>query len=185
MNERSESEESGQPGAPEAAGGEAGRASLTSIGAGAHASARLSRQDLIGATMLGLDHGLRRIGVALKPAGQDWALPIRVLEIKDEREAIRAVRALIEEYRPAAIVLGLPENADPAQAHAVRRFARKAREGVSGVRWLFADERNTSQEAESLAREATLDMSRRGARQAPSDDLAAKLILERYLAARA
>lgn len=142
----------------------------------------LTRTEFIAATVLALDHGLRRIGVALKPAGQDWALPCRILEAETPAQAVRAARALIAEYQPQAIVVGLPLNADPTQAHAVRRFTRKTSEGLSGIRWLFVDERYSSQTAERLAQEANALTARRATRQAPQDDLAAKLILDAYLA---
>lgn len=123
--------------------------------------------------LLGVDWGERRIGLAFKPAGQDWALPRAVLQVKDEQNAIEALRKTISEAGAQAIVVGLPINQDPAMAQRVKRFCRRVREGMTGVRWFFIDETLTSQEAESinsLARE-----------RGPSDDLAAKLIVETFM----
>ena len=92
------------------------------------------RVEFIAGTVLAFDHGLRRIGVALKPAGQDWALPVRVIDCSDETAAVQAVRALISEYSPLAVIFGLPRHFDPTQAAIVRRFVRKTREAVRGVR---------------------------------------------------
>lgn len=141
-----------------------------------------SRAEFDAMTVLGIDHGLARIGVALKPAGQDWALPIKTLHVSSESDAIGIMRALIREHAPSAVVIGLPVHDDPTQAALVRRFARKAREGVTGVRWFFMNELLTSEAAEHLAEEARGMNRRRASRDAPSDELAAKLILESYAA---
>ncbi len=56
----------------------------------------------------------------------------------------------------------------------VRRFCRRAREGTAGVRWFFVDESLTSREADSISVD-------KGSRRRPTDDLAAKLILETFV----
>jgi putative Holliday junction resolvase len=124
-------------------------------------------------TLLGVDWGRRRIGLAIKSAGVALAVPLDVLEPKDEAEAIDGLRRAIASTRAAAVVVGLPVHPDATQAREIRRFCRKARRGVRGARWFFVDERLTTQEAASIS----LD----GARRRPSDDLAALLILETFL----
>src|SRR5688572_13795217 len=84
--------------------------------------AGFTRSEIVSSTILGLDHGAARLGVALKPAGQDWALPIRIIDAHNETAAIDALHALIADYHPSAIVIGLPRHPDPMQAKAVRRF---------------------------------------------------------------
>lgn len=133
----------------------------------------LSQAAMAAMTILGMDWGARRIGLAIKPAGQDWALPSRVLTVRDEPSAIQAVREAIGAGGVQAVVAGLPLHADPAQAAQVRRFCRKAREHLRGVRWFFVDESLTTQQAD------TLSVDRPSHK--PTDDLAAALILETFI----
>jgi putative Holliday junction resolvase len=122
---------------------------------------------------LGVDWGRRWIGLAIKPAGQDWPLPQATMTVTGEEQAIQALREAIARSQAQAVVVGLPVHPDPAQSRQIKRFSRKTRQGMTGVRWFFVDERLTSQAAESL--------SPRGAGRRPADDLAAALILETFL----
>jgi len=124
-------------------------------------------------TLLGLDWGARRIGLAIKPAGQDWPLPQATLTIAGEAQALEAVREAISRSGAGGVVVGLPLGPDPQQAREIKRFCRKARARTAGVRWFFVDERLTTQAADALGLE-------RSARR-PTDDLAAALILETFL----
>lgn len=136
----------------------------------------MSRADAVEMTLLGVDWGAARIGVAIKPAGQDWALPRGILTVRAEKDAIEALRREITEAGAQGVVVGLPlapDGTDSVQSRAIKRFCRKARQSVTGVRWLFVDETLTTQAADELARETP------GRR--PTDDLAAKLILETFL----
>ncbi len=133
-----------------------------------------SRAQAIAMTLVGVDWGARRIGLALKPAGQDWALPLAVLVVRDERQAIEELGQMLECRGAEGIVVGLPLHADPSQALEVRRFARRARTAAGpGRRWFFIDESLTSYQAESV--------EQAGSRQRRSDDLAAALILETFI----
>ena len=124
--------------------------------------------------LLGIDWGARRIGLAIKPAGQDWALPRGVLYVADEGAAADALRgALAADTSVDGVVIGLPLHADPRQANAIRRSCRRARSGMRGIRWFFTDEALTTRAAESRALE-----SGGGA----ADDLAAQIILETFIA---
>lgn len=141
--------------------------------AGAASPPKPTRPEAIAMGLLGIDWGGRRIGMAVKPAGQDWALPRAVLTVAGEAEAIEGVARAIAETGAQGIVVGLPEHQDPEMGRQVRRFCRKAREKTSGVRWFFIDETLTTQAADSISLESP---SRRA-----TDDLAAQLILETFL----
>lgn len=127
-------------------------------------------------SIVAIDHGRKRIGVAVKPAGQRMALPLRVVDGADPARAMEELRGIIAERGAGIVVVGLPLNADPAQAREVKRFTRKLREGVAGVRWRFVDETLTSHAAEELRRDSGLGPLREG-----DDAAAAALILEAYL----
>ncbi len=139
----------------------------------AAAPGRPLRKELVAMTVLGVDWGQRRIGLAIKPAGQDWPLPRRTLTVKDEARAIEALRHEIKANGAQAVVVGLPEHPDPTQAAEIKRFCRKTRQGMSGVRWFFVDERLTTQRADELSLELP--------GHKPTDDLAAALILDSFI----
>lgn len=126
--------------------------------------------------ILGLDVGGARIGVAVKPEGQEMVLPLTVVRARPEEAACQAIRALIAERRVRLVVVGLPLNADPSQAREVKRFTRQLRRGVSGVMWRFCDETLSSVAAAEIGRALG-----EGRRAAPDDDRAAAIILQGFL----
>lgn len=134
---------------------------------------QLSAEAMRAMTLVGIDWGARRIGFAVKPAGQDWALPSEVVEVRGESEAVATVRRRIEETGAEGVIVGLPLHPDPTQSRRIRRFCRKVREPMRGVRWFFVDERFTTQTADSIS------ISKASKR--PTDDLAASLILETFI----
>lgn len=134
---------------------------------------RPTRAEAMALTILGMDWGRRRIGLAIKPAGQDWPVPQATRVVAHEGQALTVVREAVARSQAQAVVVGLPLHDDPTQAHEIKRFCRKARQGMSGVRWFFVDETLTTQAADSLS------LARPSRR--PTDDLAAKLILESFL----
>lgn len=135
--------------------------------------ARLARAEAVAMTLMGVDWGRRRIGLAVKPAGQDWALPQATLAINNEKQALEFLRQAIDRAQAQGVVVGLPIHPDPSQAQEIKRFCRKARRETSGIRWFFVDESLTTQAAETISQWQT------GNR--PADDLAAALILETFL----
>ena len=135
--------------------------------------------------LLGFDFGLARIGVATGEleTGQASAL----FTIADESSAARfaAISRLIEEWRPVALVVGLPRPLDGEGTHTLeprcRRFANQL-QGRFGLPVLFADERFTSVEAERSLRET--GARRWQTRKEKLDALAAQFILQYFLDAR-
>jgi RNase H-fold protein (predicted Holliday junction resolvase) len=61
----------------------------------------------------------------------------------------------------------------------VKRYVRRLRRGIEGVRWRFCDETLTSVAAAEIGRELG-----EGRSSKPDDDRAAALILETWLSAR-
>ena len=137
------------------------------------------RAQVIAETLLGVDWGSRRIGLAIKPAGQDWALPKAVLTPPNEHEAVNQLRSAITESGATGVVVGLPEHPDPTQCQVIKRFCRKVRRPLRGVRWFFVDERLTTEAADSISIDRPVPSKKPGKR--PTDDLAAALILETFL----
>ncbi len=132
--------------------------------------------NIIEQTILAIDHGEMRIGLAIKPAEQTMALPLAVVPAEPEYSSMATIRKIIAERKVAVVVVGLPLNENSGQSQKVKRWTRKLRKGVAGVRWRFADESLTSQSADDQQRQLGLDPSTR-----KMDDRAAALILESFL----
>ena len=133
--------------------------------------------------IIGLDHGSRRIGVAVgsEETGQAFARP--ALQRRNEARDLAALTALARTEGATVVVVGLPRNMDGsegAQAAAARAFG--AQLGAIGLDVVFVDERLTSWQAgEQLAAEGR----RAGRTSGVRDSAAARLILQEYLDARA
>ena len=134
----------------------------------------LTIKEVVDRTVLGVDWGERRIGVAIKPAGQDWPIPKEVLHARNQDQAVAALRRTIADSGAEAVVVGLPVHPDGRQAAAIKRFCRRTRRNMQGVRWFFVDERLTSETADSI--------TIKDGRGRPNDDVAAALILETFIA---
>jgi putative Holliday junction resolvase len=131
------------------------------------------------ATILAFDFGTRRIGVALANTLTRVAHPLATLDIADPATRLDAIAALIREWRPSGLVVGLPVHADGAP-HAMtaraRRFAQDL-EARFGLPVAMVDERYTTQVAARTARVAGRGRAGRGRR----DEAAAQIILQAWL----
>jgi putative Holliday junction resolvase len=132
------------------------------------------------ATLLAFDFGARRIGVALGTTRLRSARPLTTIDTERNDQRFAAIAALIAEWQPDRLVVGLPLHADGtphAMTARARRFAHQL-EGRTGLPVVQVDERHTSE----LARSA-LQAEGRGGREhrALRDAVAAQLILQAYL----
>ena len=132
------------------------------------------------ATLLAFDFGARRIGVAVGTTRLRTARPLTTIDTERNDQRFAAIAALIAEWQPDRLVVGLPLHADgtPHEMTArVRRFAHQL-EGRTGLPVVRVDERHTTE----LARSA-LQADGRGGREhrALRDAVAAQLILQAYL----
>lgn len=132
--------------------------------------------------VLAVDLGTKNIGTAVSDA---LGLTVRPLETiarsADERDIAR-LKVLVEDLEAEAVVVGLPLRMDgtvgDAAASAIK-FAEKLRARLE-VPVFMQDERLTSYEAEQMMIERGFAKIKRRAR---SDEFAAMIILEDYLAA--
>ena len=131
------------------------------------------------ATILAFDFGTRRIGVATGNTLTRTAHPLTTVDAPDEAERLDRIARLINEWRPARLVVGLPVHAD-GEPHAMTAGARRFASAV-GERFALpvtlVDERFTSQIADIALREA--GRSGRDARAA-RDAAAAQVILQAW-----
>jgi putative Holliday junction resolvase len=122
-------------------------------------------------TVLAFDFGLKRIGVAVGEPELRTAHPLPAIG------RFSQIEKLVEQWRPAALVVGRPTSVR-GEAHAMtrqaedfaRRLERRFKLPVARI-----DERFSSVEAESRLRGTR-------ARKAEIDSVAAQLILEQYFA---
>ena len=142
-----------------------------------HAS-RLTPHAKIG-TVLAFDFGAKRIGVAVGDLTIGIAHPLTTINAADNRSRFAAIAALIAEWRPAELVVGVPAHADGSEhevGRLARRFAQRL-EGRFGLATRLVDERLTSQAAETKLREQSI----RGKKlKATLDTVAAQEILQAY-----
>jgi putative holliday junction resolvase len=130
--------------------------------------------------LIGVDHGTKRVGLAVSDAAQTMALPLTTLALKSESHNAAAFRRFAADYRAVGWVLGLPlhmSGEEGTQAALVRKFGDWL-QTLSGLPVRYWDERLSSSAAEavlwSLGESPSRDKSR-------LDGLAAQHILQGYL----
>ncbi len=144
---------------------------------------------LHGVRALGIDYGLRRIGLALSDASGTLASPLTVLmRPKGERETLRLVSAEVarlaaEDDGLATVVVGWPRRLDGTpneQTPIVEAFARALGNAVA-LPVVLQDERLTSHEADERLATGERDWKKR---KAKLDAAAAAILLQDFLDAR-
>jgi putative holliday junction resolvase len=142
--------------------------------------------------VLGIDYGLRRIGLAVSDATGVLARPLRTLERHREESHADGVSAVLRALSDLtasgetveAIVVGLPRRLDGSpseQTALVEQFVARLR-GATPLAVHLQDERLTSHEAESRLAVRERDWRKRKERL---DAAAAAIILQDYLDAHA
>ena len=131
--------------------------------------------------VLAFDFGLRRLGVATANLATRTATPLTTLKVRDQIPWPDIDR-VIDEWRPAQLVVGLPEGEGAASvARAVRAFVAKLAERYS-LPVATVDETLTSAAAESeLAGARRSGYLRRRVDRGENDRVAACLIAEQWL----
>lgn len=128
---------------------------------------------------LAIDPGEKRIGLAVGTDVTRDAQPVQVIEAHDQDARLRAIGRAIEDYAPAALVLGLPLNMDGSEgsgAKAARQFADQLAERF-GLSVHLVDERLTSEAANQAMSQTGLT---RGRKKQLRDALAAAAILRDF-----
>ncbi|MDO9451999.1 MAG: Holliday junction resolvase RuvX [Stagnimonas sp.] len=130
-------------------------------------------------TYLAFDFGEKRIGTAVGDTITGTARPLATLT-----GGFEAVMKLVAEWRPAALVVGLPlmeDGTDQRITTLTRKFAKEL-EARSQLPVHFSDERYSSRAADDLLRDARSSgaMTRR-VKKGDRDGIAAKILLEQFL----
>lgn len=136
-------------------------------------------------TVLAFDYGTKQIGIAVRRAPLDFATPLTVLRSGKESPRWDDIETILHEWQPAVCVVGLPVNMDGSEselASKCRRFARQLEGRFAHLlqfRICLQDERLSSHEAKEMLAEGRGSPA---SKNAAADSLAAKVILERWLA---
>jgi putative Holliday junction resolvase len=117
-------------------------------------------------TILAFDFGEKRIGVAVGNTITKTSEPLKIIQEKNQDDKFQAIEALIQEWQPQILVVGLPTHPDGAE-HEMTQKAKRFGNQLNGrfqkeVVWV--DERYTSVSVDG-----------------GNDALAAQLILQQYL----
>jgi putative Holliday junction resolvase len=131
------------------------------------------------ATVLAFDFGTRRIGVAVGNTLTRMAHPLVTIDDERNDERFAAIAALVTEWQPGILVVGLPTHADGVEHDMTQRAQRFARqlEGRFRLPVAMVDERWTTETAQS-EQEAAGTTGRKG--KAMRDQVAAQLILQSW-----
>jgi len=116
---------------------------------------QVGRNRLARHSILAVDYGRVRIGLALADSQTRMAQPLGTIERLNRNEDMRRLRELVREQGVKQIVVGLPLRLDGTRgemAEEVERFAQRLRKQI-GVPVEMVDERLTSWEAERMLEE--------------------------------
>ncbi len=132
--------------------------------------------------MLAVDHGERRIGLAISDPGRSLARPLVVFEHESRAADARRVNEAAIEHEVGLIVIGQSFDEEGMPNAAGRRAGRfaEALESLSAVPIVLWDESMSTQDARAERRAAGAGRKKR---RAAVDAEAAAVILESYLEA--
>jgi len=134
-------------------------------------------------TVMALDVGSKRIGVAVSDPSGTFALPVTVVERTDLRSDLRRIEEIAREYAISEMVVGDPIRLSGERglaAQTIDRFVEQLRKSYDGPIHRV-DERLTTAQAQRTLIAADV---RRAKRKTVIDKMAAALILENFLAMR-
>ncbi|MEP5765788.1 MAG: Holliday junction resolvase RuvX [Halieaceae bacterium] len=130
---------------------------------------------------MAFDFGLRQIGVAVGNSVTGTSQALTTLRARDGVPEWSEVKALLVEWQPQQLLVGLPLHMDDSESELSRlagKFGRRL-EGRFQLPVAYMDERLSSFEAKQLLQEQGHGGNYKAM---PADSLAAQLILETWLA---
>lgn len=132
--------------------------------------------------LLGVDYGVKRVGLAVSDPDRVIASPLLTYERIDAGIDANYFRALVADERIVEIVVGLPIHTDGREgsmAEEVRAYGKWLAQ-TTGLAVRFWDERFSTIQAESALWKAGLTHQKRKDRR---DRVAAQMILQAYIEA--
>jgi putative Holliday junction resolvase len=133
--------------------------------------------------ILGIDHGKKRVGVALCDHNKRLALPLEVISGKDRHKLVTRVSELVAANQVETVVVGHPltlQGESGPQARQAEDFAQRLRHKFGDtITVLLWDERLTSVQVDRARPDGT-----RAKADGTRDMMAAVLILQTFLDSR-
>lgn len=133
--------------------------------------------------ILGIDHGTKRIGIAISDELGVIAQPMEFIPAEPFAEFLARLKEIIREKQVEELVVGMPRNMDGSYGPAatkVREFVTVLKESIAMPMTLW-DERLTSAQANRFLVQANV---RRDKRKEKVDQTAAAILLQSYLDSR-
>jgi putative holliday junction resolvase len=131
-------------------------------------------------TLLGFDYGMKSIGVAVGQQITASARPLLALKANEGVPNWDQIAALLKEWQPTLLVVGLPLNMDGTEqdiSRRARKFANRLH-GRFGIRVELQDERLTTTDARARLFEAG---GYKALGKDAVDAVSAQLILESWM----
>jgi len=130
--------------------------------------------------LLGIDYGIKRIGIALSDPQGTMALPFDTILVRPDGSHIKAILEIVDAYQVDKVVVGLPFNMNGSIGTAGDEVIRwgKQLETALGLPVVFWDERLTTSEAHEILTNMKVKGKRR---KRTVDKIAASIILKGYL----
>jgi len=129
--------------------------------------------------LLGVDHGDRRIGLALSDPIPMIASPLKTILVNNHQDAINAILDIVKEYDIVLVVIGLPigmKGNETAQTKHVQKFADDLVE--NGIKVAMQDERLTS----VSAKKSIIEQNKKPSKEKGLvDQIAAAILLQQYI----
>jgi putative Holliday junction resolvase len=133
--------------------------------------------------ILGIDHGTKRIGIAISDELGVIAQPMEFIPAEPFAEFLARLKEIIRDKQVEELLVGMPRNMDGSYGPAatkVREFVTVLKESIAMPMTLW-DERLTSAQANRFLVQANV---RRDKRKEKVDQTAAAILLQSYLDSR-
>jgi putative Holliday junction resolvase len=134
----------------------------------------------MGTRILALDHGTKRIGIAISDELKMIAQPLEFVLAAPYDSFLARLRQLIQEKNVELLLVGMPRNMDGTYGPAalmVQQFVTELKQAIALPIKVW-DERLTSAQANRLLIQGNV---RRDARKQKVDKMAAAILLQSYL----
>ncbi|TVR18558.1 MAG: Holliday junction resolvase RuvX [Anaerolineaceae bacterium] len=129
--------------------------------------------------LISIDHGIKRIGLAVCDELRIVARELTIIERRSRTEDFAQINALAERENAVGFIVGVPfddslPEGEHSRADTVLLWTQRLAE-TTDLPIDFWDETNTSHDAQALAKQKKRPIT------AHIDDLAARVILQRYI----
>lgn len=131
-------------------------------------------------TILGLDLGEKRIGVAISQTGE-IAQNYQTIKFSNESQAVQEILNICQNEKVKKIIIGKAltlSGKSGFEVHRQENFIKKLKSKIKNIKIFRIDERLTTREAERILKELNLSKSKFKNKK---DQLSAQIILQTYL----